>query len=112
MRADHRAVEHLHQVRRAAEPRQHGEEILEHACLAEPVEPLPHAVPVAVTLGQRAPGDVVDREIMQRFEEHAVVPSLRAAGRQAGPEHLHRESPIRLGHLRGHRRPSLLVGIP
>ena len=36
------------------------EEGLEHAGLAQPVEPFPYALPIAGTLQQRLPGDVVD----------------------------------------------------
>ena len=36
------------------------EEGFEHAGLAQPVEPFPYALPIAGTLQQRLPGDVVD----------------------------------------------------
>ena len=63
-------------------------------------------------LRQCPPGDVVNREVMQRFEKETVILGLRAARRQAGSEHLQRQLPIRVIHLRGHRRPSVPVGNP
>ena len=54
------------------------EERLEHAGLAQPPEPLPHRIPGTELGRQSPPGDVVDREIVQRFEKLAIVPSLGA----------------------------------
>src|SRR3954452_7178859 len=72
--------------------------------LAEPPEALPDGIPVSECLGQSAPGDVVDREVMQRLEEDPVVPALRAPPRAAGPEYLQHRHPILLCHPRQHGR--------
>src|SRR3712207_7554369 len=53
--------------------------------LAQPPEALPDRVPVAERHRQSAPGDVVDAEVVQRFEEGAVVPALVAPPRAHGP---------------------------
>ena len=70
------AVEHLHQMGGFAALREGFEEALESAGVAQPPEALPDAVPVAVLLRQSPPGDVVHREIMQGFEELAIIPTL------------------------------------
>ena len=89
MRPHDGRVEHLNQVRGAAGCGKRVEEGFEHACLAEAPEALPHRVPVAECLRQSAPGDVVDGEVVQRFEEPAVVPTLVAPPPAAGAEYLH-----------------------
>lgn len=99
-------------MRGAAQPGQHGEEVLEDACLAQPVEPLPDAVPLAEPLGQRPPGQIVHGEILQRFEKQPIVARLRAPRREAGPEHLQGNLTVSLAHLRGHADPSKSVGNP
>src|SRR3954464_2171121 len=77
----------------------------EHARLAEPPEALPDGIPVSECLGQSAPGDIVDTEVVQRFEEPAVVPALAAAARAHRPEHLNHSVPVRVRHPRQHGRP-------
>ena len=74
------------------------EERLEDAGLAQPVEPLPHAVPMAEALRQSAPSNVLDGEKMQRLEEAAIVLALPSAPGQAGAEHRKRVRPIVLIH--------------
>src|SRR5690606_22593967 len=81
------------------------EEGLEHACLAQPVEALPHAVPLAEPLRQRPPGDVVAGKVVQCFEKKPIVATLVAAPRQGSSKHLQCHRPIRFRHHRGHRRP-------
>ena len=54
MRMDHGTIEHQHQVCRAIQLSQRGEVIMEHTCLAEPVEPLPDQVPVTEPFWQPA----------------------------------------------------------
>ena len=53
MGADHGTIEHLHQMRRVAQPRQHGKIVLESTRLAQSVEPFPNGVPVAEPFRQR-----------------------------------------------------------
>lgn len=72
------------------------EEHLEHAGLAQTDVSLPHAVPLAEAFRQRPPGDVVDGEIMQRFQKQPVVPALGALSRQRCPEYRQRDLPIPL----------------
>ena len=55
------------------------EEGLEHPGPAQAPEALPHRVPVAEFGRKRPPGDVVEREVVQRLEELAVVSTLVAA---------------------------------
>ena len=66
---------------------------LEHARLAEAPEALPHRIPVSECLGQSAPGDVVDGEVVQRLEEETVVAALGAPPRAAGAEQLQHRRP-------------------
>ena len=105
VRPRRRAVEELHQMRGLAALRQYLEECLEHAGAAEPPEPLPDAVPVSVFLGQRTPSDVVDRKIVDRLEEFAIVMPGFPPGRLRRVEHLQRDRPIPLRHPRQHDRP-------
>src|SRR3954449_13105678 len=96
MRPDHGAVEHLNQMRRRAHLRQGLEERIEYAGPAQPPEALPDTVPVAELRRQRAPGNIVDREVVQRFQELAVVPSLIASPRAGSSEdpQYHRPVPL------------------
>ena len=80
MSAHHGRIEHLNKPRCLAHPGEHLEERFEGAGLAQPPEALPHAVPITELARQSAPGDVVDREIMQGFEKFAVVAALVAMG--------------------------------
>jgi hypothetical protein len=64
MRPNNRGVEHLNQVRRAAHACERIEKGLKHAGSAQAPEALPDRVPVPERLGQSAPGDVVDREVV------------------------------------------------
>jgi hypothetical protein len=98
MRAHHRGVEHLHERRGAAHPRERLEERLEHARLAQAPKALPDRVPVAELGRQRPPGDVVEREVVKSFQELAVVAALGAAPRAAGPEHLQHSRPVLVRH--------------
>ena len=78
MRPNDGGVEHLNQVRGAAGCSKRVEEGFEHARLAEAPEALPDGIPGPECLGQSAPGDVVDGEVVQRLEEDPVVAALRA----------------------------------
>src|SRR3712207_6167734 len=60
--AHHGGVEHLNQVRRAAQTCERIEERLEHARPAQAPEALPDRVPVPELCRERPPGDVVERE--------------------------------------------------
>ncbi len=72
-------VEHLHQVSGLAQCRQGLEEGLVHARPAQAPEAFPDRVPVSETLRQGPPGDVVNREVVQRLQEAAVVAAFGAA---------------------------------
>jgi hypothetical protein len=78
MRPNNRGVEHLNQVRGAAGCSKRVEEGFEHARLAQAPEALPDRIPVSERLGQSAPGNVVDRKVVQRFEEDPVIAALSA----------------------------------
>src|SRR5678815_2652542 len=99
-------IEHLHQMRRLAHGRKRIEEGLEGSGLAQSPEPFPHTVPVAEPAWKRAPRDVVDRKILQRFEKLAVVPALVAAPRARRPEYLQHDRPLGFRHGREHGRSS------
>jgi hypothetical protein len=81
MGAHDRRIDHLDEVSGAAHSRQKGEHRLENAPLAQPPKPLPDAVPIAKLRRQRSPGDVVNREKMQRLQKLAIVPPLVAPAR-------------------------------
>ncbi len=98
------AVEHLDQMRRFAGFSQRLEKCLEHAASAQARKPLPNAVPLAELRRQSPPRHVVDREIMQRLQEFAVVPSFVPPPRPARAEQLDSEVPFVLCHPRQHRR--------
>src|SRR6476620_3426418 len=70
-------VEHLHEMGGLAVRGERLEQGLEDTRLAQPPEPFPDAVPIAELGRERPPSDVVDREIVQRLEELAVVATLR-----------------------------------
>ena len=103
--AHYRAIELLHQVCGWTVLGQHLEESLEHAGVAQPPEPLPHAVPLAEPLRQRTPRDVVSREIMERLKKEPVVASLVASPGPRRPKRFQRNAPVRLAHPGQHGRP-------
>ena len=100
MRPNDGGVEHLNQERGAAGCSKRVEEGFEHAHLAEAPEALPNGIPVPECLGQSAPGDVVDGEGVQCFEEETVGAALRAPPRAAGAERLQHRRLILLWHPR------------
>ena len=102
MSAHDRRVEHLDEMRGGAHRGERVEERLEDAGLAQAIEALPHAVPMAEALRQGAPADVLDGEEMKRLEEAAIVLALPSAPGQAGAEHRKRVRPIVLIHLCRH----------
>ena len=73
MRGDHRAIETLNQMRRLSQPRKHCEVVLKRPSLAHHVEPILDAVPVAISLRQGPPSDVVDCEVVKRFKKNSVA---------------------------------------
>src|SRR3954453_19807899 len=75
-------VEHLHEMGGLAVRGESLEQGLEDTRLAQPPEPFPDAVPIAELGRERPPSDVVDREIVQRLEELAIVAGNR--GKMAG----------------------------
>ena len=104
MGADRRAVEELYEMGRLAAFRQHLEECLEYSRSAEPIEPLPHAVPVSEFLGQCSPGYVVDREIVDCLQELTIVTPGLSSPRPHRVEHFKCDQPIPLCHSRKHVR--------
>src|SRR3954466_4297873 len=95
-------VEHLHEMGGLAVRGERLEQGLEDTRLAQPPEPFPDAVPIAELGRERPPSDVVDRELVQRLEELAVVAALVAPPRAAGPKQL-QPPPNRPRHPRQHR---------
>ncbi len=98
MGAHDRGIEHLDQMRRWAHRRQRIEKGFEHTGLAQPVEPLPDSVPVAVFLRKRAPAHVLHREEMHRLQKPPIIRRLAATARQTRPEYQQRVLPIFLAH--------------
>jgi len=86
--ARHRGVEHLHQVRALAQRCERIEKGLKDAGSAQPPEAFPDRIPMAELRRKGAPGDVVDRKIMQRLQKLPVVPSFVATARAHRPENL------------------------
>src|SRR6185295_1756019 len=80
------------------------EEGLKHARLAQAPEALPNGIPVPALGRQGAPSDVVNAEVMHRFEEPTVVSALGAPPGAAGPEYLQHRRPILICHPRQHGR--------
>src|SRR6478736_8781909 len=103
MRPNGGGVEHLHEMGGLAVRAERLEQGLEDTRLAQPPEPFPDAVPIAELGRESPPSDVVDREIVQRLEELAVVAALVAPPRAAGPKQLQNRRPIALRHPRQHR---------
>ena len=77
MGTDHSAIEHLDQMSRFAQSRQHGEVILEDARLAEPVEPFPDAVPTAEPFGQMADASMkqITETVAMTFKAAMIFPA-------------------------------------
>src|SRR3954451_20347711 len=75
-------VEHLHEMGGLTVCGERLEQGLEDTRLAQPPKAFPDAVPVAELGRERPPRDVVDREIVQRLEELAVVAGK--SGKRAG----------------------------
>jgi hypothetical protein len=107
MSADDSAVEKLDQMRRPALLGKQLEENLKDSRAAEPPEALPDRVPFAKLCWKGAPGDVVQREVVDRLQELAIiVPGFATAG-LCHVEHRKRKRPILFGHLRQHGRPPI-----
>src|SRR4029077_10761542 len=75
-------IEHLHEVGGGARRGERLEHGFEHPRPAEPPEALPDRVPMAELGRQCPPRDVVNGEIVKRFQKLAVVPALVAPPRQ------------------------------
>ena len=105
MGACRRAIEELDQMRRLAEFSQHLKERLEDARPAEPPEPLPYAVPVPKFFRQCSPGNAVNREVVDCFEESTVIMPRLSPVRLCRLEHFQCDFPISLRHSRQHVRP-------
>ncbi len=100
--AHDRRVEHLDEMGGSTHRRERVEERLEHAGLAQAIEPLPYAVPMTEPLRQRAPSHVLDREEMQRLQEQSVVLGFASSARKAGPKHGEHMRPVFFIHPRRH----------
>ena len=77
--------EHLHQMRALAQCCERIEKGLKDAGSAQPPEPFPDRIPMAELHRKGAPGDVVDRKIMQRFQKLPGRPVLCRHGASAPP---------------------------
>src|SRR3954451_14260550 len=97
-------IDHLNEVRGAARLGEERQHCLEHAPLAQPPKSLPYAVPIAKLARQGPPGDVVNREIMQRFQEFTVISAAPATARACRPECFDDNHPLGIGHLCQHDR--------
>src|SRR3954447_24123476 len=82
MRTGRGRVEHLHEVGGGARRGERLEHGFEHPRPTEPPEALPDRVPIPELGRQCPPGDVMNGEIMKRFQKLAVVPRKR--GKRAG----------------------------
>src|ERR1700733_11006993 len=102
MRSNHRAIEHLDQMRRRAEFGQYLEERIEYARTAEPPEPLPDAVPGTELGRQSTPSEVVHREVVHCFKKLAVVVPRLTTARLHRFEHFHHDRPVVFAHSRQH----------
>ena len=100
MRSDHRAVEHLDQMRTAAALGQKRHHVLKDAGARKPVKAAPDTVPVPEPFRQRPPRNIVYRAIMKRFEKQPVVFGFDPAPGQAKPKRLKRQSPVIALHFR------------
>jgi len=80
------------------------EESLEHARPAQPPEPLPHAVPLAIFRRQRAPRQIVDREEVHRFKELAIVVTGFSTAGLCRVKHIQHDCPVVFCHPRQHGR--------
>src|SRR4051812_12903911 len=78
MRTGRGRVEHLHEVGGGARRGERLEHGFEHPRPTEPPEALPDRVPIAELGRQCPPRDVMNGEIMKRFQKLAVVPPLVA----------------------------------
>ena len=99
--ARHR-VEHLHQVRALAQRCERIEKGLKDAGSAQPPKAFPDRIPMAELRRKGAPGDVVDRKIMQRLQKLPVVPSFRSGSYPDGSRfsgRSHRRAAKRQGEL-------------
>src|SRR5436189_2050495 len=76
MRTGRGRVEHLHEVGGGARRGERLEHGVEHPRPTEPPEALPDGVPIPELGRQSPPSDVVNGEIMKRFQKLAVVPPL------------------------------------
>ena len=98
------AVEELDQVSRLAAFCQHLEECLEYTRPAEPPEPLPYAVPVAIFAGQCSPRYAVYCEVVDGFQEFTVIMPWLSPARLRRIKHFQHDRPIALRHSRQHVR--------
>src|SRR5271166_5637343 len=99
-------IEHLNKMRGLAQAGQRLEERLERPGLAQPPKPFPNAVPRTELGGQRAPGYVMYREIVQRFQKLAIVVTGFTAFGSHRAKHFDSDLPILLRHSCQHNRPS------
>ena len=56
----------------------------------------PYRIPVSEPLGQRPPSNVVNGKEVQRLKKQAIILRLRTPPRQAKPENLQRNLPVRI----------------
>ena len=104
MSAHDGGVEHLKEMRRGTHGRERVEEGLEDASLAQAIEALPDAVPIAKFAWQGTPRYVVDREVVHRLQELTVVVPRLSTPRLRDIKHFQNDCPIALHHSRQHVR--------
>jgi hypothetical protein len=104
MRAHDRRIDHLNEMRSAARLGQERQHRLEYTPLAQPPKPLPHTIPLAKFSRQSTPGDIVNRKVMQRFQEFTIVPAAPAAARACRTKRLDNDLPLGIRHLGQHDR--------
>src|SRR6202046_2132458 len=71
---------------------------------AEPPEPLPYAVPVAIFAGQCSPRYAVYCEVVDGFQEFTVIMPWLSPARLRRIKHFQHDRPIALRHSRQHVR--------
>jgi hypothetical protein len=99
-------IEHFDKMRRFAKRREGFEEGHEDTALAQAPKTFRDAIPETEFGGQGAPSDVVDREIMKRFEKLTVVAALVTPPRATSSKNFEHDRPIFFGHPGQHGRSS------
>ena len=78
------------------------EQRMEAILAAEPLEPLPYAVPVAKFAGECAPRYAVHGEVVDGLQEFTVIMPWLSTARLRRIKHFQHDRPIALPHSRQH----------